>query len=42
MNKNLAPEKTFYDLVININSILGFIKGWNIQYSIEGKEKANY
>ena len=28
--------------MININSILGFLKGWNIQYSKEGREKANY
>jgi hypothetical protein len=35
-------KNSIYDLVININSILGFKKGWEIQYSPEGKKKAEY
>ena len=35
-------ETTIYDLIININSITGILKGWDIKYSKVGKEKANY
>ena len=38
----LENKNSIYDLVININSILGFKKGWEIQYSLEGKEKSQY
>ena len=31
-----------YDMEININSILGFLKGWEIKYSGKGKEKNEY
>ena len=31
-----------YDFIININSILGFLKGWNITYSKDGKKKYKY
>ena len=37
-----VDKSNFYDLVININSILGFLKGWEIIYSNEGEDKALY
>ena len=29
-----------YDMEININSILGFVKGWDIRYSDIGKKQS--
>ncbi len=40
MKENIG--KDVYDFTININSILGFLKGWNITYSKEGKKKYKY
>ena len=31
-----------YDFEININSILGFLKGWTIKYSKEGKKRYEF
>ena len=31
-----------YDLEININSILGFLKGWDIVYSNDGKKRYEF
>ncbi len=35
-------ETTIYDLIININSITGILKGWDIKYSQNGKSKSEY
>ena len=32
-------KKNLYDLEININSILGFLKGWDIVFGKDGREK---
>ena len=40
MKENIG--KDVYDFIININSILGFLKGWNITYSKDGKKKYKY
>lgn len=32
-------KKKVYDLEINVNSILGFLKGWDIKYSEEGEKR---
>ena len=44
-SSNLNPRnkqdntKNLYDLEININSILGFLKGWDIVFGKDGREK---
>ena len=38
LNENHNP----YDLEININSILGFLKGWDILYNNDGKQKYEF
>jgi len=40
-NSNLSPSNklNLYDLEININSILGFLKGWDITFGEGGREK---
>ena len=38
-NKNQDYRKNLYDLEININSILGFLKGWDIVYGKDGEKK---
>jgi len=40
-NSNFSPTNklNLYDLEININSILGFLKGWDITFGKDGKEK---
>ena len=38
----ISSETNPYDLEININSILGFLKGWDIIYHGKGKEKYEY
>jgi hypothetical protein len=44
-NSNLNPSnsqnniKNLYDLEININSILGFLQGWDITFGKDGKNK---
>ena len=40
-NSNFSPsnKQNLYDLEININSILGFLKGWDITFGKNGKEK---
>ena len=36
----MSEEKNcFYDVTININSVMGIKKGWEIQYSSKGREK---
>lgn len=35
-------KKKVYDLEINVNSILGFLKGWDIKYSEEGKKRNDF
>ena len=36
---DLPPNFNIYDMEININSILGFVKGWDIKYSDNGKKQ---
>ena len=38
-NKNQDYKKNQYDLEININSILGFLKGWDIVFGKDGLKK---
>ena len=38
-NEESNFRNKIYDMEININSILGFLRGWEIKYSKEGKEK---
>ena len=38
----IENKQSIYDLVIIINSILGFLKGWEIQYSPKGKDNLKY
>lgn len=40
-NSNFSPnnKQNLYDLEININSILGFLKGWDITFGKDGKDK---
>jgi hypothetical protein len=40
-NSNFSPNNkpNLYDLEININSILGFLKGWDITFGKDGKGK---
>lgn len=40
-NSNFSPsnKQNLYDLEININSILGFLKGWDISFGKDGREK---
>ena len=33
------PNEKIYDMEININSILGFLRGWEIKYSNGGRKK---
>ena len=43
--KNLEPlDKDFilYDVEVNINSILDIIKGWEVTFTNEGKQKFEY
>jgi len=41
--KDLPPQFNIYDMEININSILGFVKGWDIKYSNIGiKQNEKY
>ena len=35
----IEEKKCIYDIMINISSIIGIKKGWEIQYSSKGKEK---
>ena len=37
-NSNLSKQN-LYDLEININSILGFLKGWDITFGKDGRIK---
>ena len=39
LNLDLEHQSNIYDMEININSILGFIKGWDIRYSENGKKQ---
>ena len=36
------PNEKIYDMEININSILGFLRGWEIKYSNGGRKKNEY
>ena len=40
-NSNFSPnsKQSLYDLEININSILGFLKGWDITFGKDGRTK---
>jgi hypothetical protein len=40
-NSNFSPnnKQNLYDLEININSILGFLKGWDITFGKDGRTK---
>ena len=40
IKNEFKPKPILYDMEININSILGFINGWDIKYyTNEGKQK---
>jgi len=41
-NFNPSNKQNQYDLEININSILGILKGWEITFGIDGREKYEY
>ena len=40
--KNANQNLILYDMEININSILGFSRGWDIKYSKDGKKQFEY
>ena len=42
INEEVNFKNKIYDMEININSILGFLKGWEIKYSKDGKEKNEF
>ena len=42
VNDEVNFSNKIYDMEININSILGFLRGWEIKYSKKGKERNEY
>lgn len=41
-NMDSNTQQKIYDIEININSILGFVKGWDIKFSKLGKKQYEY
>ena len=42
VNDEVNFSNKIYDMEININSILGFLRGWEIKYSKKGKERNDF
>ena len=42
VNDEVNFSNKIYDMEININSILGFLRGWEIKYSKKGKERNEF